>query len=107
MSTLRCYLLFDKQKTAYELRISDWSSAVCSSGLRKADEEKSGHDHPCIQREHQPQHAEGIKEHVVLIDLLAPEQVAQPAADQGADAGRDRVRPKGADQADEIGRAHV
>src|SRR3546814_10580483 len=26
-------LLFFKQKTAYEMRISDWSSDVCSSGL--------------------------------------------------------------------------
>src|SRR3546814_5032961 len=29
-----CYCLFFKQKTAYELRISDWSSDVCSSDLR-------------------------------------------------------------------------
>src|SRR3546814_19065541 len=27
------YCFFFKQKTAYELRISDWSSAVCSSDL--------------------------------------------------------------------------
>src|SRR3546814_5497794 len=27
---------FFKQKTAYELRISDWSSDVCSSDLRQA-----------------------------------------------------------------------
>src|SRR3546814_5959549 len=33
--TLR--LIFCKQKTAYELRISDWSSDVCSSDLQKAD----------------------------------------------------------------------
>src|SRR3546814_1743958 len=31
-----CYMLvfFFKQKTAYEMRISDWSSDVCSSDLR-------------------------------------------------------------------------
>src|SRR3546814_3555121 len=29
-----CLLFFFKQKTAYELRISDWSSDVCSSDLR-------------------------------------------------------------------------
>src|SRR3546814_8520133 len=29
-------LLFFKQKTAYEMRISDWSSDVCSSDLRSA-----------------------------------------------------------------------
>src|SRR3546814_7459103 len=29
----RCYFFFFKQKTAYEMRISDWSSDVCSSDL--------------------------------------------------------------------------
>src|SRR3546814_20540214 len=29
-----CCFFFFKQKTAYELRISDWSSDVCSSDLR-------------------------------------------------------------------------
>src|SRR3546814_3031261 len=29
-----CFFFF-KQKTAYEMRISDWSSDVCSSDLRK------------------------------------------------------------------------
>src|SRR3546814_4177899 len=28
------YLFFFKQKTAYEMRISDWSSDVCSSDLK-------------------------------------------------------------------------
>src|SRR3546814_18487247 len=30
-------IFFFKQKTAYEVRISDWSSDVCSSGLRELD----------------------------------------------------------------------
>src|SRR3546814_4243114 len=30
-------VFFFKQKTAYEMRISDWSSDVCSSDLRKPD----------------------------------------------------------------------
>src|SRR3546814_2590081 len=30
---LYCVLFFFKQKTAYEMRISDWSSDVCSSDL--------------------------------------------------------------------------
>src|SRR3546814_3209298 len=29
----RCHFFFFKQKTAYEMRISDWSSDVCSSDL--------------------------------------------------------------------------
>src|SRR3546814_1465759 len=31
--TLTCVFFFFKQKTAYEMRISDWSSDVCSSDL--------------------------------------------------------------------------
>src|SRR3546814_2301616 len=31
-----CWFFFFKQKTAYEMRISDWSSDVCSSDLATA-----------------------------------------------------------------------
>src|SRR3546814_1504001 len=31
-----CFFFFFKQKTAYEMRISDWSSDVCSSDLRRS-----------------------------------------------------------------------
>src|SRR3546814_6514112 len=31
------FFFFFKQKTAYELRISDWSSDVCSSDLRTGE----------------------------------------------------------------------
>src|SRR3546814_2966628 len=34
-----CLFFFFKQKTAYEMRISDWSSDVCSSDLNKEGEE--------------------------------------------------------------------
>src|SRR3546814_2182398 len=34
LSFLLCFFFF-KQKTAYEMRISDWSSDVCSSDLRR------------------------------------------------------------------------
>src|SRR3546814_1953732 len=33
IDVLLCRCLFFKQKTAYEMRISDWSSDVCSSDL--------------------------------------------------------------------------
>src|SRR3546814_420050 len=42
MSFYLCCFFFFKQKTAYEMRISDWSSDVCSSdllGLRNAGRE--------------------------------------------------------------------
>src|SRR3546814_554731 len=32
---LCCFFFFFKQKTAYEMRISDWSSDVCSSDLEQ------------------------------------------------------------------------
>src|SRR3546814_2450176 len=35
MHLLCSIFFFFKQKTAYEMRISDWSSDVCSSDLRK------------------------------------------------------------------------
>src|SRR3546814_12096830 len=34
---------FSKQKTAYEMRISDWSSDVCSSDLSAASADRRGH----------------------------------------------------------------
>src|SRR3546814_20897464 len=35
--TLLCFFFFFNQKTAYEIRISDWSSDVCSSDLPPAN----------------------------------------------------------------------
>src|SRR3546814_3464138 len=35
-NTVVMFFLFFKQKTAYDVRISDWSSDVCSSDLREA-----------------------------------------------------------------------
>src|SRR3546814_2156891 len=35
------FFFFFKQKTAYEMRISDWSSDVCSSDLHLSPERKS------------------------------------------------------------------
>src|SRR3546814_5449816 len=43
-------VFFFKQKTAYEMRISDWSSDVCSSDLRHRfigwDEQRQSAQHP-------------------------------------------------------------
>src|SRR3546814_8889633 len=36
------FFFFFKQKTAYEMRISDWSSDVCSSDLRGAESRPFG-----------------------------------------------------------------
>src|SRR3546814_6344180 len=53
-----CMCFFCKQKTAYEMRISDWSSDVCSSDLRtrhilsmkKADAYEQSGTHTCTAR---------------------------------------------------------
>src|SRR3546814_3831664 len=37
-----CYVFLFKQKTAYEMRISDWSSDVCSSDLSCVPEKDAG-----------------------------------------------------------------
>src|SRR3546814_5250694 len=42
MLELLCFFFFFKQKTAYEMRISDWSSDVCSSDLTQVDPENPG-----------------------------------------------------------------
>src|SRR3546814_7878306 len=49
-------VFFFKQKTGYEMRISDWSSDVCSSDLPEAarhDQREGGHRHGWKQR-HRP-----------------------------------------------------
>src|SRR3546814_2127266 len=43
LSVVVCLFFFFKQKTAYEMRISDWSSDVCSSDLPGAS---MSDDHP-------------------------------------------------------------
>src|SRR3546814_1782398 len=40
---LYCCFFFFKQKTAYEMRISDWSSDVCSSDLGRLAEDHRRH----------------------------------------------------------------
>src|SRR3546814_8373105 len=36
--SVSCFFFFCKQKTAYEMRISDWSSDVCFSDLQLVEE---------------------------------------------------------------------
>src|SRR3546814_7633790 len=63
-----CYVFFFKQKTAYEMRISDWSSDVCSSDLYVAE----------ITRRHGKRHL-----------LLQPGSAAQPAPEVVDNLGGD------------------
>src|SRR3546814_6037231 len=47
---LSYYVFFLKQKTAYEMRISDWSSDVCSSDLVPGRHRESGQRHRRLSR---------------------------------------------------------
>src|SRR3546814_2836680 len=44
------FFFFFKQKTAYEMRISDWSSDVCSSDLPALLEHRAGNLHRLPER---------------------------------------------------------
>src|SRR3546814_7405150 len=63
------FFFFFKQKTAYEMRISDWSSDVCSSDLLDAAQIGDAaivHDQPeiqivMLQRQHQPHRARRLQ----------------------------------------------
>src|SRR3546814_4463937 len=86
LSDLTCFVFvffFFKQKTAYEMRISDWSSDVCSSDLRPR---ASSDPHPL----------ERVQADALLEDELRPlprrveAVVAVVAAAEGVDA-RDEI----------------
>src|SRR3546814_3198248 len=95
---------FFKQKTAYEMRISDWSSDVCSSDLMRiavmgaggvggfygAKLAEAGHDVVLIAR---GRHLEAIREHGLSIENLSDGRVSRSAVavtDDPASIGRAR-----------------
>src|SRR3546814_6789667 len=75
------FFFFCKQKTAYEMRISDWSSDVCSSdlgarGRRRRNDRTFAQPEPQAQvPEHQPQTQQEIAEPPVEdVAVEQPEQ---------------------------------
>src|SRR3546814_12168611 len=102
---------FFKQKTAYEMRISDWSSVVCSSDLQTKGEAAAGG----------PRFFGGdrrAEERVLRIEIVDPrrgDQVAARRADQRVGDGeapaprlaldRQAPGPRAPRRAREIGRA--
>src|SRR3546814_9245391 len=58
---------FFKQKTAYEMRISDWSSDVCSSDLRIAPIRQSHFDDLVIKRAVDPR-VESVADHAADVE---------------------------------------
>src|SRR3546814_8148436 len=86
-----CIIFFFKQKTAYEMRISDWSSDVCSSDLQRPHVGKAALAQrlqvvAAFERRHEP----SLR--------MAPGQPAQFAGEPGVVVGvelqlRQRVAP--------------
>src|SRR3546814_3877534 len=62
------YVFFFKQKTAYEMRISDWSSDVCSSDLH------AGRDRKCRPTDRRGRKASGLN----LLFPFASSEVEMP-----------------------------
>src|SRR3546814_4836583 len=62
-----CSVVFFKQKTAYEMRISDWSSAVCSSDLGQTHRQR-----PCHRTAQRPADQAYRAAIVTGADLLYP-----------------------------------
>src|SRR3546814_392578 len=61
-----CFVFFFKQKTAYEMRISDWSSDVCSSDLAECCHPIPGDRIVGLRRE-----GAGIEVHTIDCERLA------------------------------------
>src|SRR3546814_10569067 len=84
-----CFFCF-KQKTAYEMRISDWSSDVCSSDL---DLEQAGWDVPKSARK-------------AALDGLDPElRTALELAATRIRAYHDKQKPADREETDDAGRS--
>src|SRR3546814_16583601 len=70
---MMCLFFFFKQKTAYEMRISDWSSDVCSSDLQRGDihpqivEDQDRRQRKCTDRDQQPDDTERGRERAGVV----------------------------------------
>src|SRR3546814_3610465 len=83
------YFIFFKQKTAYEMRISDWSSDVCSSDLDRAIER--GADHRALQHDDQSQMS---RQRNTCRITNQPAECTRPRPNQPRPPGKRRELPK-------------
>src|SRR3546814_8635854 len=85
-----CVFFFFKQKTAYEMRISDWSSDVCSSDLERDPR-------IALSVESDEVGSTGLQEYLVLQGMArvepggAPELLQELAREIGRASCRERV----------------
>src|SRR3546814_13972037 len=112
------FFFFFKQKTAYEMRISDWSSDVCSSDLqhdrRQHDEggaEERAEDRPEPADDHHEQDLEGAVDvegqRLPRAEAQEPPHGAGDADHEGADGEGAQLRNQRPDADDLGGDVHV
>src|SRR3546814_9731557 len=85
---------FFKQKTAYEMRISDWSSDVCSSDLRKvwARDARTGNQDRVVKSiEEVKANAGAMLGHVLVTKQTGPagKEVKRLYIEEGCDIARE------------------
>src|SRR3546814_5287283 len=88
-------MFFFRQKTAYEIRISDWSSYVCSSDLVDG-EGLSAHS----DKQHANSRQRKGKDESEACLLPLPKGYADPPP-HGLDLGLDRIQPNAAPGSEE------
>src|SRR3546814_4950294 len=89
-------VFFFKQKTAYELRISDWSSDVCSSDLGAADDVARLEPLDAAELEGEVDEGVLVGQHGLAGDVEVALELLGPQLGVLVDEG-----------AEQIGRAHV
>src|SRR3546814_6764463 len=100
---------FVKQKTAYEMRISDWSSDVCSSELNEslATKERESRDaYEFIDSQVQQYHAKLTEAEANLEQYRRKNPDARPGIDADVNARIGELRRQ-IESSRKIGRAHV
>src|SRR3546814_3674258 len=97
------FVFFFKQKTAYEMRISDWSSDVCSSDLSQ-QAPVPGCERVIVYFEGQVVIRETLQEGREVIFGEAPETLEEDAPDTGdAGEGEGEGEPSGGEDEEPVG----
>src|SRR3546814_20320058 len=92
------FFFFFKQKTAYEMRISDWSSDVCSSDLHDHDRQRSPYDRDHREGDEDDRHAEPDTDDKADDQVDFAAEVAGRNSQRGAESARDEDDAEGGDE---------
>src|SRR3546814_2270836 len=87
-----CFFFFFKQKTAYEMRISDWSSDVCSSDLKARQKARERLARASCRDEQRMLAALRYREHLGLMPPDPPAARGKPVGERdGERHGKDEI----------------